>query len=288
MRGRRWPAAVAVFLLAVVGCGEGGADDGRALVVAGFYPLAEAARRVGGEAVEVVDLTPVGSEPHDLELTADQVDRLEDARLVVYAGGGFQPALEDVVGRGEGDALDVVGDGVDDPHVWLDPVRFGEVVDEIASALSEISPDDAEAFAANAEAYQAELAALDEDFRTGLTSCERDVIVTAHAAFGHLAQRYGLEQEPITGIDAESEPDPDRLDDLTRLIEDRGVTTVFYETLVPADVADTLARESGVTTAVLNPIEGLTEEQRDDGDDYVGLMRENLDALRWALGCTGA
>jgi zinc transport system substrate-binding protein len=293
MGWRRWlPGAamatvMTLAMLGAAGCGDGAADEGRTLVVAGFYPLAEATTRVGGDAVEVVNLTPAGSEPHDLEPTADQVDRVEDADLVVLAGGGFQPALEELADRRDGETIDVIGEDAD-PHVWLDPLRFGLIVDAIAEALSEISPDDADEFEANAESYRAELVALDEEFRAGLSSCRRDDIVTAHGAFGHLADRYGLNEEPITGIDPESEPDPDRLDELTRLIEDRGVTTVFYETLVPAELAETLAREAGIDVAVLNPIEGLTEEQTDDGVTYLDLMRENLDALRSALGCTGA
>jgi zinc transport system substrate-binding protein len=111
-------------------------------------------------------------------------------------------------------------------------------------------------------------------------------VVTSHAAFHYLTERYGLSQLPITGVEPESEPDPDRLTELTQLIEDHGVTTVFYETLVPADLADTLAREAGVETAVLNPIEGLTDEQEDAGATYLSVMRENLAALQTALGCT--
>jgi zinc transport system substrate-binding protein len=290
--------------------GGDGAADGRLRVVANFYPVAEAAERVGGDRVEVTNLTPAGVEPHDLELTPDDVDDLEDADVVLYLGQGFQPAVAEIAERQDG-AIDLT-DGLDlesgasealgaeeggdvngnhadrdavDPHFWLDPTRLSDAVDEIEAAFADAAPSDAATFAANARRYKDQLAALDQEMATGLADCRRDEIVTSHAAFFYLAERYGLRQEPISGLSPESEPDPDRLDDLTDEIEDSGITTVFYETLVSPDVAETLAREAHVDTAVLDPIEGLTDDEVDAGDDYLSLMRDNLAALRDALDC---
>lgn len=275
-------------LLSLASCGnDDGAGDGL-LVVAGFYPLAEAAERVGGDRVDVVNLTPAGSEPHDLEVTPDQVDRLEDADLVLYLGGGFQPAVEEIVDRRDGpslDLLDAPGDDDVDPHGWLDPVLFAEAVDRIEAALAEASADDRATFAANADEYRSELTALDDEFAAGLADCERDDIVTSHEAFHYLAERYGLEQRAISGIDPESEPEPDRLGELADFVDANGVTTVFFESLVSADLADTLAREAGVETALLNPVEGLTDDEIGEGATYASVMRENLAALEEALGC---
>lgn len=314
------PAAVLVLVLAglvLAGCGdEGGAGDGRSLVVAGFYPIAEAAEQVGGSTVEVVNLTPAGVEPHDLELSPDQVAELEDADLVLYVGQGFQPALEEVVERRDGESVDLLADlplepgdaeaeeaqhaeeeaqhaeqedeheesGLD-PHFWLDPTLFARVVDRIEAAMAEVRPDDGDTFAANADDYRSQLSELDEEFETGLADCARQEIVTSHAAFFYLAERYGLTQLPISGVSPEQEPEPDRLAELSELIEDHGVTTVFYESLVPPDLAETLAREAGVDTAVLDPIEGLDQEAVDEGATYASVMRDNLAALRAALGC---
>jgi zinc transport system substrate-binding protein len=187
------------------------------------------------------------------------------------------------VEAGAADALEEGGDV--DPHFWLDPQLMIAAVDEVEAALSEASPDAAATFEANARAYKEELTALDEELAAGLGSCERDEIVTSHAAFYYLAQRYGLTQLPITGLSPEAEPDPERLSELADQIEADGITTIFYETLVSPDVAETLAREAGVEAAVLNPIEGLTEQQVEDGDDYASVMRDNLAALQEALGC---
>lgn len=282
--------AVGVVAMAAGACGSSddggrtGADD-RVEVVAGFYPLAEAARRVGGEAVRVTDLTPGGAEPHDLELSSRDVDRIEDADVVVYLGGGFQPAVEKAAERASGDAIDLLDDE-DDPHVWLDPRRMQAIASTIADALAEADPAGAAGYEAREAAYLEELQELDRAFETGLATCERRVIVTSHDAFGHLAARYDLEQEPIAGVDPEAEPDPRRLAALVDEVKARGVTTIFSEALVSPEVAETLAREAGVRTAVLDPIEGLSDERRAAGDDYVSVMRENLEALRLALGCT--
>jgi zinc transport system substrate-binding protein len=325
---RRILALAIVPILVLGACGDDDDDDtasgdgGDAAglsVVASFYPVAEAATRVGGDLVEVTNLTPAGTEPHDLELTPDQVDDLEDADLVLYLGQGFQPAVAEIAERRDGATVDLLGgieleaggfeaieaeeaaseegEGEDegeeeheesglDPHFWLDPQRMIDAVDEVVVALSAASPDDAATFEANGQAYTDELAALDQELETALVTCERDEIVTSHAAFFYLTERYGLTQLAIAGVSPEAEPDGARFDELADLVEEHGITTVFYETLVSPDVADTLAREAGVDTAVLNPIEGLSEDQLDAGEDYASVMRENLTALVEALGCT--
>ena len=318
----RLVALAAVPLLVLAACGDdddasAGADSGGdpLEVVAAFYPVAEAAEQVGGDLVEVTNLTPAGTEPHDLELTPDQVDDIEDADVVFYLGQGFQPAVADAAERRgddeatvdlldgvalesgasealeseesgeEGEGGDEHGDEALDPHFWLDPQLMADAVDEIGAALGDADPANAEAFGAGALRYDGELAALDQEMEAGLSDCERDEIVTSHAAFYYLATRYGLTQLPIAGLSPESEPDADRLADLADRVEEDGITTVFYEDLVSPDVAETLANEAGVETARLSPLEGLTEDQVDAGDDYLSVMRQNLAALQDALGC---
>jgi zinc transport system substrate-binding protein len=259
-------------------------------VVASFYPLFELAERVGGDRAAVTNLTPAGVEPHDLELTTREVDALLDADVVFYLGGGFQPAIEDALVDREGVTVDLLRSGPaatweDDPHVWLDPRVMLDLLDRVETAMALADPPGAPTYEGNAEAYRTELEGLAQDFDTGLAQCDRDIIVTSHDAFGHLARRYGLHQEAITGLSPESEPDPRRLDELVGLVEAEGVTTIFTETLVSPAVAETLAREAGVRTAVLDPLEGLTAEQEAAGEDYASVMRRNLAELREALGC---
>lgn len=296
---------LAIGLLAVAlmlsGCGStsSSAEVGTS-VVASFYPLAEAASRVGGDLVSVQNLTPPGVEPHDLELAPDDIEAIANADVIVYLGGGFQPAVEDALAEAEHavtvDALDAVAtnaapaseadEGLTvDPHVWLDPARYEEIVRSVSAALSEADPANEATYAANAEAYIGQIAALDEEFRAGLSDCERTTIVTSHEAFGYLADAYGLTQVGILGLSPEAEPDPRRLAELRDLVQREGVTTIFAEELVSPKVAETLASEAGVQVAVLNPIESLTDAQERAGEDYLSLMRENLDTLRRALDC---
>ncbi len=272
-----------------------GADDDTVDVVAAFYPLAEAVERVGGPRVDVENLTPAGAEPHDLELTPDDVDAIEDAGLVVVMGDDFQPALEDAADARDGTTLEVLdalgveaGDGETlDPHVWLDPVLMRDVVGAVTAALIEADPDGRAGYEADARAYVDELDELDQEFAAGLADCDQDRLVTSHDAFGYLAARYGLSVEGVAGLSPDAEPDPARLAELADLAEDEGVTTIFTETLVSPDIAETLAREAGgLQTAVLNPLEGLTEDEIDAGDDYLSVMRANLETLREGLGCS--
>jgi zinc transport system substrate-binding protein len=264
------------------------------------YPLAEAAQVVGGDAVAVENLTPPGVEPHDLELAPDDLEALVTADVVLYIGGGFQPAVEDGVDQAEGAAIDVLGaagtllppsEGEEeqelaaDPHVWLDPERFSGIVDAIEQALADVAPEDAAAFRSRAGSYRSELASLDRELSDGLAECERRTIVVNHAAFGYLTEAYDLEQVAISGLAPDAEPDPARLDDLRAFVEQEGITTIFTEELVSPEVAQTLADEAGVRTAVLNTLEGLTREELDAGEDYGSVMRRNLETLRDALGC---
>ena len=273
--------------------GDGPGED-TVTVVASFYPLAEAASRVGGTAVRVTNLTPAGTEPHDMELTPRQVDQIQDGDLVLYLGGGFQPAVEEVAlgRRGSVDVLAELDEHVDeepggavDPHFWLDPTLMVQAVDIIEAALVRVHPDAASALEAGADAYRQELQGLDREFSQGLATCQRREIVTSHAAFHYLVRRYELVQTPIAGLSPESEPDPRRLAELSDLIRARDITTVFYEALVSPEVAETLAREAKVQTGVLDPLEGLSDDEVSRGGNYLTVMRRNLQALRQALGC---
>jgi zinc transport system substrate-binding protein len=219
------------------------------------------------------------------------------ADVVLYQGSGFQPAIQDAVQETEGVSVDVLqgqaltpappgeGELTVDPHVWLDPNRYADIVDEVAGALSKAAPEDAADFRENAAGYERQLDDLDAEYRAGLADCDSRLIVTSHAAFGYLAQSYGLDQEAITGLAPDAEPDPQRIADLRGLVDREGVTTIFTEELASPEVAETLASEAGVSTAVLSPLEGLTDDEIDRGEDYVSVMRANLETLRHALGC---
>jgi zinc transport system substrate-binding protein len=274
-----------IAAVALAGCGGDSSSEGKT-VVAAFYPLAFAAEQIGGDGIDVKNLTPPGVEPHDLELSAGDIQTVGGADVVLYLGSGFQVALEKAIDSTSADAVDLLDvvktheggeeeHGVD-PHVWLDPIRYAAIAERIGKELDRET---------EADAFADRLRALDGDFRRGLSDCEHNEIVTSHAAFGYLAERYGLKQVAITGLSPEVEPTPRDLEQVVNQVRAVGATTVFFETLISPRLAQTVAREVGAQTAVLDPIEGLTEKEANAGEDYFSVMRENLAALRKALVC---
>jgi zinc transport system substrate-binding protein len=270
---------ILLILTAVSACGGGsgnGSSD-KTSVVAAFYPLAYAAEQIGGASVDVTNITPPGAEPHDVELSVRDVERVRSADVVLYLGEGFQPAVERAVDGADGEAVDLlqsVNVHEKDPHVWLDPLRYEQIARKIGDVLHLPSSP-----------FVRRLARLHADFRRGLMRCERREIVTSHAAFGYLADRYGLEQIAITGLSPESEPTPRKLEHVIDQVRESGATTVFFEKLVSPRITKTVDRETEAHTAVLDPLEGLTEDEVDRGENYFSIMRENLATLRKALGC---
>ncbi|MCZ3389682.1 MAG: metal ABC transporter substrate-binding protein [Actinomycetia bacterium] len=289
-------------LLALSACSSGEtADPGSSQswdVVASFYPLQFVAEQVGGGRVAVTNLTKPGAEPHDLELAPQDLGALTDADLAIYLAD-FQPAVDDAVAQKSGgqvldvsDAADLSltyqtdetdGDALTDPHFWLDLMRMADVADDVAAALSQLDPPAQATFEANAAKLRSELEHLDTDFRKGLADCERRQLVTSHTAFGYLADAYGLEQVGLTGLSPDTEPNPQELATVTEFVADNDVQTIFYETLVSPDVAETVANATGASTDVLDPLEGLTDSSQ--GDDYLQVMESNLANIKAGLPC---
>ncbi len=284
-------ATLAAVLLALAGCGgaAGGKRDaqGRLNVVASFYPMAEFARCAGGSHVAVTTLVPDGTEPHDWEPTARDLGRLSAAALFLYNGGveSWAPKAIEAIGPGKVNALEA-GRGIlegDDPHVWVSPRRAAREVTAIRDELIRLDPEHKSDYERNTAAYLTELARLDRELARTAATEKRKAFVTTHAAFGYLAKDYGLTQIPVLGMNPEAEPSPAELARLVRLIQEQGIHYVFFETLVSPKLAETLARSAGVRTLVLNPLEGLTQEERQAGRDYVSVMEENIRNLRTAL-----
>lgn len=299
---------VAALALGLAACGTDGSGtdaSGRLRVVAAFYPLQWIAERVGGRHVVVTNLTTPGVEPHDLELTPRDIAAVDDAALVLHLSG-FQPAVDGAIADTKAPAFDVAdhtdldltlasaehgseespGGGdhpATDPHVWLDPIRLAEVVDALADTLADRDPAHVAAYRANAAATVADLRRLDRAYRAGLANCANRHLVTGHAAFGYLAHRYHLTQVAIAGISPDTEPSAGQLAAVTRAVERHHVRTVYTETLVSPAVAEAIADEAGVATAVLDPIEGITDDSA--GDDYLAVMRSNLATLRAGQPC---
>ena len=286
--------ALALLLLpALTGCGAL-ADTGAGVqVAAGFYPLQYVAERIAGDQAQVDVLTQPGGEPHDATLSVRETALVAEADVLVVAGG-VQPAVDDAVANAaEGGTVvdssspdfETSGEpGIrpDDPHFWLDPLLMADLGDAVADALADTDPDHADAYRDNAADLRRDLERLDRAYETGLADCERRTVVVSHDAFGYL-DRYGLEFSPIAGLSPGAEPTPADLSRLQDLIRAENITTVFSEPLVSPRASETLADDLGIEAAVLDPVEGLSDETRDE--DYLSLMRANLAALQEANGC---
>ncbi|MFC7879228.1 metal ABC transporter solute-binding protein, Zn/Mn family [Isoptericola sp. NPDC057391] len=319
------PALALPAVLAGCSTDDGG-SDGTLEVLASFYPLQYVAEQVGGDLVTVSNLTPPAAEPHDLELSPAQVREIGTADLVVYSSGfqtAVDEAVEtqspehvvdtsDVVTlenhpgtpTGEDAAADQLEEELDahaeegeheghdhaedamDPHFWLDPTRVIDVGHAVAASLGEADPEHAATYAENARALEKSLEELDGEYAGGLKECASRTLVTSHEAFGYLAERYDLQQVGIVGLDPEAEPSPARLREVGAIVEENDVSTIFTETLTSPKVAETLASDIGVTTAVLDPLEGLSEDAAAAGADYVSVMQDNLAALTEGLQCS--
>ncbi|MFI5644082.1 metal ABC transporter substrate-binding protein [Kitasatospora sp. NPDC051705] len=298
--------------LALTACGgSSSAQDanGKLKVVASFYPMEYLAQQIGKDHVAVTDLTAAGVEPHDLELTAKQVGTVQKADAILYLKG-LQPTVDQAVAQsGSKHKIDATaasplvdhhldegaeGGGADghrhegpagDPHIWLDPTRYAAVARSVGEEFAKADPAHAEDYRRNTDDLVGRLTALDEQFRTGLKDAGTRTFVTSHAAFGYLAEHYGLTQVAVNGVDPESEPTPARLAEVQKAAKDNGVTTIFFETLVSPKIADTVAKDLGLRTAVLDPLEGVKDPAK---DDYLTVMKQNLANLQAALGATSA
>ncbi|MDQ0919711.1 metal ABC transporter substrate-binding protein [Paenibacillus sp. V4I5] len=298
------------------GCASNTASsDGKLNVVTSFYPMYEFTKQVAGDHANVISLVPSGTEPHDWEPSAKDMTQLKNANLFVYNGiveGWAEQALKSaenknrvVVEAIKGIELmeglpedehaedhkeedkdhkeEAHGDEILDPHVWLTPVLAQKEIEAIVIGLTQADPAHKEDYRKNADAYIGKLKALDESFKTGLKNVKRKEFVTQHAAFGYLAKEYGLTQVPIAGLSPEEEPAPDKMAEIIKFAKDNNVQTIFFETLVDPKVANTIAKEVGAKTDVLNPLEGLTDDEKKKNLDYIGVMTNNLEALKKAL-----
>ncbi len=273
---------LAAALLVLAACSPA-AQTGKPVVAVSHYPVEYLVREIAGDTVDVVSLASPGTEPHDIELSPQQVGQVQTAAALFYIGG-FQPSVDDAVSEADGEVVDLA-QGLplrpQDPHVWLDPILMEDMAASVADTLTQIDPAKGEQYAKNAEQLRSTLQALDKDWRAGTKTCDIRTMVVSHEAFGYLADRYGFVQRGIAGLSPESEPSAAAVAELASFVQDSGVTTVYTESLVDPAVAQTVASEAGARTATLDPL----ETQPADGD-YESAMHANLATVRTVQGCT--
>lgn len=309
-----WTLTSSILL---AGCGNSDSAasfSGKKLkVAASFYPMVEFSRQVAGEHAEVIGLIPAGVEPHDWEPSAKEIKLIKEADVFIYNGivegwaeatlksavndkrivveaskgihllEGLPEEEEDKTPAKDGAKKEEHHDDEYDPHVWLSPALAQMEVASIQAALEKADPAHKADYKKNADAYIVKLKDLDQSFKTDLSSPKRKEFVTQHAAFAYLAKEYGLTQVAIAGLSPEQEPSPDKMAGIIKFAKEKQVKTIFFETLVDPKVAATVAKEIGAKTDVLNPLEGLTDEDKKNKLDYIGVMKNNLAALKKAL-----
>lgn len=275
-------------------------------VVTTFYPMYDFAKNVVGDAGEVQLLIPAGTEPHDYEPSAKDIAKITDADVFIYNSNELETWVKDVLENVNEKKVTVVeaagsidlmsgeeqdhnheeeADHADhnhklDPHVWLDPVLAKKEVSAIRDALVKKYPNQKATFEKNAATYLEKLTNLDTEYKEAFADAKNKTFVTQHAAFGYLAKQYGLTQESIAGISPDQEPSPSRLAELKKYIKAHNVSMIYFETTASSKVAETLARETGVELSVLNTLEGLTKKEQEQGENYLSVMQDNLDALK--------
>jgi zinc transport system substrate-binding protein len=275
------------------------AGNSKLQVVASFYPLYFFSSQIGGDKAEVINIVPAGAEPHDYEPTSQDMARIENSQLLVLNGGGLEawgtdvqenidPKKTTIIIAGEGLTNQQVtedGETGTDPHVWLDPPLAEKMVDNIVQGFEKADPSNKEYYQSNADALKVKLNDLDNTYKQGLNNCQEKNIITSHAAFGYLATTYGLKQVSIAGLSPDAEPSPKQLADVAKFAKDNNVKYIFFESLVSPKLSQTIATEVGAQTLVLNPIEGLSDEELVQRKTYLTVMQDNLNNLRTALQC---
>ncbi|GLI38529.1 metal ABC transporter substrate-binding protein [Geobacter hydrogenophilus] len=316
---RRIAMMVLMLVLATIasGCRKteelGTGRSGKLRVVATIFPVYDFARAVAGDKAEVTLLLPPGMEPHSFEPQPADIVRVSRADLFIYTNRYMEPWAGEIVKGAGGGKLTVVdasrgakflkvGEGEDrdshgagghnhggegmDPHLWLDFTNAQLMVDTIAAALAERDPTNRAVYLANAAAYRAKLADLDERYRKGLATCAtRTILHGGHYAFGYLANRYGLRYLSAYAVSADAEPTPARLAKLVKQVRAEGLKYIFTEELLDPRTAETIARETGASILMLHGAHTVSKADLDKGTSFISLMEKNLANLREGLQC---
>lgn len=276
-------------VLSLNGSGSKGGTR-KILVVSSFYPLYFMASEIGGDRVEINNLTPAGVEPHDYEPTARDMMSLQQAKLLILNGGKFEAWGEKVKDDLKNSGVTVVEVGKDllvenDTHIWLSPELAKKEMTVILAELIQVDPENADYYAENERTLSAKMDKLQQEYSVGLSDCRRKEIVTSHAAFGYLAREFGLTQVAIAGMSPDAEPSTKQLTEIAKFAKEKEIKYIFFERLVSPKLAETIAEEVGAKTLVLDPIEGISDNDIKQGKNYLTVMGENLFNLRIALEC---
>lgn len=302
---------VALIILSSCSSGNVKPESGKITVYTSFYTMYDFTMKIGGDKVNVINMVPAGMEPHEWEPSPKDIAGLSKASLFIYSGAGMESWAGKVLESINNDNLIAVEtskqipleksehshehEGTEqdeegshdsheyDPHVWLNPMYAKIQMKAIKDALVQADPENSRYYEENFNYYAEKLDQLDKKYKEAASSFSRKEIVVSHAAYGYLCSAYGLEQLALEGTASGSEPDSGTMGKIIDFVTEHDVKVIFYDGFSSSKVADQVARETGARTAVLNPLEGISDDDLKAGKDYFSVMEENLKALSDAL-----
>lgn len=276
-------------------------NNSKLKVSTSFYPLEFITKEIGGSLVDVKNITPAGSEPHEYEPTQQQIIDIQSADLLLLNGAGLESwtskidqasskpkTILDLSKNFQLSELEEDGQKVQDPHIWLSPNNYIKMTNLVSTSLQQNqSSQNQTIIQNNTKSLVSKLESLSNKYKTKLNplNCKNTKFITNHDAFNYLAKDYGLEAISISGLSPEAEPTAKELTDLAKIIKLNDIRYVFTETIASPKLAETLAKEVGISTLEMNPLEGLSEEEITSGKNYINIMEKNLQNLAIALEC---
>jgi zinc transport system substrate-binding protein len=276
----------------MTGCNTTKTDssDASLTVCTSFYAICDFAGEVGGDRVNVINMVPTGTEPHDWEPSAHDMLTISGADVLFYNGLGMESWVDSVkasISKSDVEYVELSeglsDEGLTDPHVWLDPERAAAMTNKIADTLAEKDSENADYYRQRAEDFIGRLTELDEAYSQALAPYEGKSIVVSHEAYSYLCNRYGINQIAVEGVIPESEPSPEQMKNIINYIKENNIKYIFFEELLSPKVVNAISEETGATLLELNPFEGLEQEDIEAGEDYISVMYDNLENIKTAL-----
>lgn len=289
---KRILSLILALIFLVTGCSSAKKTEEkqRITVCASFYAIYDFTKKVAADRAEVINIVPTGTEPHDWEPSSHDMLTISKGSILFYNGLGMEGWIDSVKNSIGEDGVKYVelsknlgAENASDPHVWLDPENAAVMTDRIAEALCEADSENAEVYRANANSFKAQLAALDDEYRSALEPHRGEKIVVSHEAYSYMCGKYGIEQEAVEGVIPESEPSPSRVKEIIDYINENEIKYLFFEELLSPKVVQSISEATGAQLLELNPFEGLSEEDIAAGRDYISVMEDNLENLKLAL-----
>ena len=301
---KKWQILIPIFslLFILTACngGDNGQSNGKIKAVSSFTILEDMIKEIGGDNIEVHNLVPTGTDPHEYDPLPEDIKAATDADVLFYNGlnleggeNGWFAKMIDSVGQDWDNTFELTkgvepmyvtsSDGRDEeinPHAFLDPVVGIQMAENTRDALIEIDPDNKAFYEENAEQYINELRDIDEQYKTKINEIpeENRILITSEHAYQYMAKRYGLKEGFIWAIDTEENGSPDQITSLIKFIEEHNPPVLFVETNVDTRPMETVSKETGVEIfgEIFSDEIGKPGEK---GDTYVKFLQHNIDMI---------